>query len=147
LTPHSNAISFLFHSPCIFSLIPHLLLLRPTLTLGVKAKVELKSSIPIGAIAEISPKGFTIGVKAEKKNNFFNPSLYRPNLAPRQKKDTFQVGEPICNPWGPNVAAITYFCSNEIHIVGSNLKPNLIFIFLLYFISFHFYSLFVLVCE
>jgi hypothetical protein len=29
--------------------------------LGVKAKVELKSFIPIGAITEISPKGFTLG--------------------------------------------------------------------------------------
>jgi hypothetical protein len=67
LTPNFNAISFLFPSPCIFSLIPHLLLLRPTLTLGIKAKVELKSSIPIGAITEISSKGFTIGVKAEKE--------------------------------------------------------------------------------
>jgi hypothetical protein len=35
-------------------------------TLGVKAMVELKSSIPIGAITEISPKCFTIGVKVEK---------------------------------------------------------------------------------
>ncbi len=26
----------------------------------------LKSNIPIGAITEISPKGFTIGVKVEK---------------------------------------------------------------------------------
>jgi hypothetical protein len=31
--------------------------------LGVKAKVELKLSIPIGAITEIIPKGFTLGVK------------------------------------------------------------------------------------
>jgi hypothetical protein len=28
-------------------------------TLGVKANVQLKSSIPIGAKVEISPKGFT----------------------------------------------------------------------------------------
>jgi hypothetical protein len=33
-----------------------------TLTQGVKAKVELKSSILIGAKVEISPKGFTLGV-------------------------------------------------------------------------------------
>ncbi len=70
LTPHFNAISFLFPSPCIFSLIPHLLLLSPTLTLGIEAKVELKSSIPIGAITEISPTGFTIGVQAEKETIF-----------------------------------------------------------------------------
>jgi hypothetical protein len=36
-------------------------------TLGLQAKVELKPSIPIGAITQISPKGFTLGVKAEKK--------------------------------------------------------------------------------
>ncbi len=34
-------------------------------TPGVQANVELKSSIPIGAEVEISPKGFTRGVKAE----------------------------------------------------------------------------------
>ncbi len=33
-------------------------------TLGVKANVQLKSTIPIGAKVEISPKGFTLGVKA-----------------------------------------------------------------------------------
>jgi hypothetical protein len=30
----------------------------------------------MGAITEISPKGFTLGTKAEKWNNFFNLSLY-----------------------------------------------------------------------
>jgi hypothetical protein len=35
-------------------------------TLGVKVKVKFKSSIPIDAITEISVKGFTIRVKAEK---------------------------------------------------------------------------------
>jgi hypothetical protein len=34
-------------------------------TLGVKANVQLKSSIPIGAKVEINIKGFTLGVKAE----------------------------------------------------------------------------------
>jgi hypothetical protein len=35
-------------------------------TLGVKANVQLKSSISIGAKVEIStPKGFTLGVNAE----------------------------------------------------------------------------------
>jgi hypothetical protein len=42
---------------------------RPTprgFTLGVKAKAQLKSSIPIGAKVEINPTpmGFTLGVKA-----------------------------------------------------------------------------------
>ncbi len=40
-------------------------------TLGVRANVQPKSSIPIGAKVEISPKGFTLGVKSEieKKNS------------------------------------------------------------------------------
>jgi len=37
----------------------------------VNAKVELKSSICIGAIIEISLKSFTLGVKARKKKQFF----------------------------------------------------------------------------
>jgi hypothetical protein len=37
-------------------------------TLGLQAKVELKPSIPSGAMTEISPKGFTLGVKADKEN-------------------------------------------------------------------------------
>jgi len=41
------------------------LALRPTLHKESKDKVELKSSIPIGAKVEINPKGFTLGVKAE----------------------------------------------------------------------------------
>ncbi len=32
-------------------------------TLGVKAKVELKLGIPIGAIIKIIPENFTLGVK------------------------------------------------------------------------------------
>jgi hypothetical protein len=39
-------------------------------TLGVKANVQLKSSIPIGAKVEISPKGFQLGVKAEIEKIF-----------------------------------------------------------------------------
>jgi len=34
-------------------------------TLGVRAAVRPKSSIPIGAKVEIGPKGFTLGVKTE----------------------------------------------------------------------------------
>ncbi len=33
--------------------------------LGVKAKVEVESSVPIGAIIEISSKGFILRVKAK----------------------------------------------------------------------------------
>jgi hypothetical protein len=43
-------------------------------TLGVRANVQPKSSIPIGAKVEISPKGLTLGIKAEiekkKKKTF-----------------------------------------------------------------------------
>jgi hypothetical protein len=92
LIPHSNAISFLFPSPCIFSLIPHLLLLRPTLTLGVKAKVELKLSIPIGAIAEISAKGFTIGVKAEKETIFLIHHFIALTWPQGRKRILFKLG-------------------------------------------------------
>jgi hypothetical protein len=41
-------------------------------TLGVKATVKPKSSIPIGAKVEISPKGFTLGVKPETQKKLFN---------------------------------------------------------------------------
>jgi hypothetical protein len=41
------------------------------LTQGVKAKVQLKSGNPIGAKVEIKhPKGFTLGVKAEREKIF-----------------------------------------------------------------------------
>jgi hypothetical protein len=36
----------------------------------VKDNVQLKSSIPIDAKVEISPKGFTLGVRAEIENLF-----------------------------------------------------------------------------
>jgi hypothetical protein len=35
--------------------------LRPNFTLGVRADVQPKSSIPIGAKVEFDPKGFTLG--------------------------------------------------------------------------------------
>jgi hypothetical protein len=38
---------------------------KSSFTQGVKAKVQLKSNIPIDAKVEMSPKGFTVGVKAE----------------------------------------------------------------------------------
>jgi hypothetical protein len=37
---------------------------------GIRANVQPKSSISIGAKVEISPKGFTLGVKAEAEKNF-----------------------------------------------------------------------------
>jgi hypothetical protein len=59
-------------------------------TLGVWANVQPKSSIPIGAKDEISPKGFTLGVKAEIEKNFsmcpkllINAELYGPEAEKR----------------------------------------------------------------
>jgi hypothetical protein len=57
-------------------------------TKGFKANAQHKSSIPIGAKIEISPKGFTLGVKAEieTKNSICpNAELYGVVLAPRLK--------------------------------------------------------------
>jgi hypothetical protein len=56
---------------------------------------------------EMSPKGFTVGVKAEIEKKLFNlpqvlinAELYDVVLAPRQKKkDTILIGRAICNPW------------------------------------------------
>jgi hypothetical protein len=36
------------------------------------ANVQTKSSIPVGAKVEISPKRFTLGVKAEIEKKLFN---------------------------------------------------------------------------
>jgi hypothetical protein len=63
----------------------------------VKAKVELKPSILIGVIPQISSIGFTLGVKVEKENNFLDLSLYGPDLAQRQKKRYLSTWE------GPNL--------------------------------------------
>ncbi len=47
--------------------------LRPNLCNGVKANVQLKSSIPIGAKVEIGfPRAFTLGVKAEIEEKKIN---------------------------------------------------------------------------
>jgi len=45
-------------------------LFRLCFTLGVRADVQPKSNIPIGAKVEISLKGFTLGVKAELEKIF-----------------------------------------------------------------------------
>jgi hypothetical protein len=69
-----------------------------------------QSSIPIGAKVEISPKGFTLGVKAEMEKIFSicrpkllkNAELYGLVFAPKaEKQHTFEFGNPICNHWGP----------------------------------------------
>jgi len=38
---------------------------KASFTRGVKAKVQLKSNIPMDAKVEMSPKGSTLGVKVE----------------------------------------------------------------------------------
>jgi hypothetical protein len=78
------------------------------------ANIQPKSSIPIGAKVEISPKGFTLGVKADIEFFFspicpkllINAEFYGLVLAPRLKKKGYhQIWEanlqllgPICNP-------------------------------------------------
>ncbi len=77
-------------------------------TLGVRANVQPKSSIPIDAKVEISPKGFTLVVKDENRNDLFNLpqvtnkcwTLWPCVLAPRLKKrNTIKFGKPMSNPW------------------------------------------------
>jgi hypothetical protein len=43
---------------------------KASFTQGVKAKIQLKSNIPIDAKVEKSPNGFTLGVKAELEKIF-----------------------------------------------------------------------------
>ncbi len=66
---------------------------KSSFTQGVKAKVQLKSNIPIDAKVEMSPKGFTLGVKAELgkifsicPNSLIDAELYDLVLGPRLKK-------------------------------------------------------------
>jgi hypothetical protein len=77
-------------------------------TLGVRANVQPESSIPIGAKVEISPKGFTQGVKAEIEKNKFNLTqvlinveLYGLVFAPRLEKGYNQIWEANLRPLGP----------------------------------------------
>jgi len=44
--------------------------LKLSVASGVRAYVQLKSSIPIGGKVEISPKGFTLGVEAALEKIF-----------------------------------------------------------------------------
>jgi hypothetical protein len=70
--------------------------------------VQPKSSIPIGAKAEISPKGFTLRVKAELEKIFsicpkllINAELYGLVLAPRLEKGYHRIWETNVQPLGP----------------------------------------------
>jgi len=91
---------------------PHLGALPDTkagFTLGVRADVQPRLGIPIGAKVEIGPKGFTPGVKTEIEKIFsicpkllINAEPYGLVLAPisKAKKGYQWIGKPICNPWG-----------------------------------------------
>ncbi len=74
-------------------------------TKGVKPNVQLKSSIPIGAKIEISPKGFTLGVKAEIEKIFSicpNAELYGLYWPQGWKRDTIElIWETNLQPLGP----------------------------------------------
>jgi hypothetical protein len=76
----------------------------------------LNSNIPIAAKVEISPKGFTLGIKAEIEKIFstcpkllMNAELYGLVLAPRlEKKDTIKFGKSLFATLGANVPAFIH---------------------------------------
>jgi hypothetical protein len=86
-------------------------------TQGVEANVQLKSSIPIGAKVEISPKGFTLGVKAEIEKIFsicprllINAELCGLDLARRLKKGYHKIWEPNLQHLGPMFQHLLMSC-------------------------------------
>jgi hypothetical protein len=81
---------------------------KALLYIGVRANIHPKSSIPIGPQVEISPKGFTLGVKADIDFFFsicpklvINAEHYGLVLASRQKKGYHQIWEDNLQPLGP----------------------------------------------
>jgi hypothetical protein len=71
-------------------------------TLRVRANIQPKSSIPIGAKVEIRPKGFTLKVKAFNLPQVLtNAKQYGLVLAPRQKKGYHQIWEANLQPLEP----------------------------------------------
>jgi hypothetical protein len=72
--------------------------------------------IPIGTVTKIGPKGFTLGIKGEKENNFFNLSFYGPDFAPGREMIRINVEGDFATLWA-NVATIKY-CFDEIHTIG-----------------------------
>ncbi len=113
-----------------------------------QSSAQIKLNIPISAFTEISPKGFTLGVKAE---NDFNLPLCGLDLAPRLKKDTYQLERPICNPQDQCYNnKILLFWWNSHRRIKLNLRSNPIFspfIFHLFFILLYSCWTFVFVCE
>jgi hypothetical protein len=76
--------------------------------LGFRAKVQLKSSIPICAKVEMSQKGFTLRVKVEIflkisicPKLLVNSELYGLVLAPRLKKEYHPIWEANLQPLRP----------------------------------------------
>ncbi len=81
--------------------------LEARFTLGVRADVQPKPSIPTGGKVEISSKGFTPGVKAELEKIFsicakliINAELYGLVLAPRLEKGYHRIWEANLQPLG-----------------------------------------------
>ncbi len=76
-------------------------------TLGVRANVEPKSSIPNGAKVKISPKRFPLGVKVELEKKLVDlpkvviiAELYGLVFTPRLKKRYHQIWEANLQPLG-----------------------------------------------
>jgi hypothetical protein len=98
--------------------------------------LDSNPSIPIGAITEISPKGFTLGLKAERKSIFLiyyfmtlNCPLKAGKRIPINLTGHFAT-------LGANVVAINFCCFDEIHYVKSKYFLNQT----LYLLFFHFIS-------
>jgi hypothetical protein len=88
---------------------------------------KCKSSIRIGAKVEISPKGFTLGVKADIEKSFsicpkllLNVEHYGLVLAPRLKKGYHQIWEANLQPLRPMFRHL--IISNVLAFI-SNLGP------------------------
>jgi hypothetical protein len=86
-------------------------------TLGVKANLQLKSSIPIGAKVEISPNVFTLRVQAEIFKIFSicpklltNAEFYGLVLTPRLKKGYHQIWETNLQLLGPMLEHLLISC-------------------------------------
>jgi hypothetical protein len=92
--------------------------------------VQPKSSIPIGAKVEISPKDFTLGVKAELEKIFsicpqllINAELYGLVLAPSLEKGYHRIWEANLHPLRPMSQHLLYLDINVLAFI-SNLGPN-----------------------
>jgi hypothetical protein len=82
----------------------------------------------------ISPKGFTLGVKAEieKKKISICPKLlinadhYGLYIGPKlEKKNTIEFGKPLCKPWGrPMFQHLSIYRIVNVLAFISKLRPN-----------------------